>query len=620
MGYRRSKCAKVAGVSDMKLKDKRNPGTRKTHKSSGTSEKIRSGSDKRTKKSVHLSTLTIVALIITVVTAVAVSAISFATAYNGALMRDASTNSEQAVNQASATVTSYLLDLNDKLTKLCAEISSCTDVAEVESKSSVAVRLEKDIEAVVVYDADGNILACGSNGKELKNDLSGNLSYDRNLFLNADDYAISMPHVQNIFTEYYPWVVTIVHREYQEIFGGDVYVAIDFGFSNIAEYIDKVGIGQHGYCYITDGDGNIVYHPQQQMIFSGIKSENVENIKGYSDGIHVKNSTIYSLNTLSESGWRIVGISYTDEFDSSRIRTILGVIVLSLVCCTVVAALILVRYSKIVTRPVRELANAMKEFECDADTYRYRPEHDHVAELQTLSDSFGHMVCMIQDLMGRVRAEETTLRKTELKALQAQINPHFLYNTLDSIQWMCEQGKNDDAIRMVGALARLFRISISRGHELITIRDELRHAESYMLIQSYRYKNRFEYEFDVDSSVENCLCNKITVQPLIENAIYHGIEPLVDKGKITITVRRDGEDVLIEVADNGVGMTEEQCESILRKERSDSSGIGIKNVNDRLRIYFGDKYGISVKSELDCGTTITVRIPQIWKEPDGNEK
>lgn len=604
----------------MKSKERKNIRIRETNKFDRSSGKSGSRGDRKAKKTVHLSTLTIIALSITVVTAVAVSAVSFAASYNAALMRDASTNSEQAVNQVSATVTSYLLDLNDKLTKLCAEIASCNDVSEIESKSSIAVRLEKDIEAVVVYDADGNILACGSNGKELKHDLSENLSYDKKLFSNADDYALSIPHVQNIFNEYYPWVVTIVHREYQEIFGGDVYVAIDFGFSNIAEYIDKVGIGQHGYCYITDSDGNIVYHPQQQMIFSGIKSEDTESIKGYSDGVHTKNSTIYSLNTLRESGWRIVGISYTDEFRSSRTRTVLGVIVLSLFCCVVVAVLILVRYSKIVTRPVRELANAMKEFECDADAYKYRPEHDHVAELQTLSDSFGHMVCMIQDLMGRVRAEETTLRKTELKALQAQINPHFLYNTLDSIQWMCEQGKNDDAIKMVGALARLFRISISRGHELITIRDELRHAESYMLIQSYRYRNRFEYEFNVDSSVENCLCNKITVQPLIENAIYHGIEPLVDKGKITITVRRDGEDILIEVADNGVGMTEEQCESILRKERSDSSGIGIKNVNDRLRIYFGDKYGISVKSELDCGTTITVRIPQIWKEPDGSEK
>ena len=223
------------------------------------------------------------------------------------------------------------------------------------------------------------------------------------------------------------------------------------------------------------------------------------------------------------------------------------------------------------------------------------------------------MTVKISELMDRVRREETELRKTELKALQAQINPHFLYNTLDSIQWMCEQGRTEDAAKMVSSLARLFRISISRGHELITIRDELRHAESYLVIQSYRYKDQFTYSFDVDPSLENCLCNKITVQPLIENAIYHGLDRNVEEGEIKISVKKapdDENDILITVSDNGIGMTKEQCLSILKKERSDSSGIGVKNVNDRLKIYFGEKYGLSIESELDVGTTVTVRIPK----------
>ena len=258
-----------------------------------------------------------------------------------------------------------------------------------------------------------------------------------------------------------------------------------------------------------------------------------------------------------------------------------------------------------------------------AETYTYASSNEPVTELQTLSDSFGHMVGMVQGLMAQIKAEELSLRKTELKALQAQINPHFLYNTLDSIQWMCEQGKNEDAIKMIGAFARLFRISISRGHELIPIRDELRHAESYLVIQSYRYRDRFAYSFEIDESLLDCLCNKITIQPLIENAIYHGIGNMPDDGVITVRVFRDPEaaapdaaDILIEVEDNGVGMTEAQCAAILKKERSDSSGIGIKNVNDRLKIFFGDKYGISIRSELDAGTCVTVRLPRVEKETD----
>ena len=174
---------------------------------------------------------------------------------------------------------------------------------------------------------------------------------------------------------------------------------------------------------------------------------------------------------------------------------------------------------------------------------------------------------------------------------------------------------------MVGALARLFRISISRGREFITIKEEMEHARSYLVIQSFRYSNQFSYSFDVDSNLESYLCNKITVQPLIENAIYHGIDRTVDEGEIKIAVKQAPDcedDILITVSDNGVGMTEEQCKKVLQKEKSDSSGIGVKNVNDRLEIYFGRKYGISIESELDVGTVVTVRIPKITKEPESD--
>ena len=213
--------------------------------------------------------------------------------------------------------------------------------------------------------------------------------------------------------------------------------------------------------------------------------------------------------------------------------------------------------------------------------------------------------------MSTVREEEVNLRKTELKALQAQINPHFLYNTLDSIAWMCEQGRNADAVKMVHALARLFRISISKGHELIPISKEIEHAESYLQIQKYRYKNQFTYQFDVDPDCLDYYCNKITLQPIIENAINHGLDLLVDEGVILVQVRQDGEDIVFSVQDNGVGMSPEQIDSILRHGPKDRTGIGIKNVNDRLKIYFGKQYGLHITSELDVGTCVEIRMPKI---------
>ena len=234
--------------------------------------------------------------------------------------------------------------------------------------------------------------------------------------------------------------------------------------------------------------------------------------------------------------------------------------------------------------------------------------------MQELSASFSHMVCRIQQLMVTVRQEEINLRKTELKALQAQINPHFLYNTLDSIAWMCEQGQNADAVQMVHALARLFRISISKGHELIPIAKEIEHAESYLQIQKYRYKNRFSYDFQVDPSCLDYLCNKITLQPIIENAINHGLDLLVEEGHIQVEVKPDGDDILFRVIDDGVGMSPEQVEAIMNQKPKDHTGIGIRNVNDRLKIYFGKQYGLRIESVPDEGTCVEIRMPKVRQE------
>ena len=321
-------------------------------------------------------------------------------------------------------------------------------------------------------------------------------------------------------------------------------------------------------------------------------------------------TVIYCLTSVAGSDWRIVGVSYVDELVNRNVRDMIRLSAMLAVVVLVSALLTSWLLSRLLDRPLRGLASAMESFEADADHFTYRPVGG-TREVRELSDSFGHMVLRIQQLMSTVREEEVNLRKTELKALQAQINPHFLYNTLDSIAWMCEQGRNADAVKMVHALARLFRISISKGHELIPISKEIEHAESYLQIQKYRYKNQFTYQFDVDPDCLDYYCNKITLQPIIENAINHGLDLLVDEGVILVQVRQDGEDIVFSVQDNGVGMSPEQIDSILRHGPKDRTGIGIKNVNDRLKIYFGKQYGLHITSELDVGTCVEIRMPKI---------
>ena len=535
----------------------------------------------------------------------------FLNTYQQSLVRSAQTSSRQAVEQVSNTVAGYVSDMDGLLTlvKDTLEETGRDDQLRREFFEDLLL-IRTDVAAVTTYDSAGNLLDCRTLEHEPRENIYQNLSFQGQWLSKYGEGYISQPHVESIFPGWYPWVVTMI--EPLERNGEEAWVALDLRFASISSYINNVGIGQHGYCFLMDESG-ILYHPQQQLIYSQLKSEDTDTLANLPDGTYSESNVIYVLQTVEGSPWRVVGVSYVDELVTSNLWENFWLLASAAVAILLAALVSSIVISRALSRPLKGLSRAMRLFEKSADTFTYAPVGG-AREVQELSESFGHMVVKIQHLMETVRREEINLRKTELKALQAQINPHFLYNTLDSIAWMCEQGRNDEAVQMVNALAQLFRISISRGHELIPIRSELRHAESYLKIQKHRYKNQFSYRFDVDESCLDFLCNKITLQPIIENAIYHGINGLVDEGEIVITLRADGSDVVFTVADNGVGMEEEQIQAILRKERSDHTGIGIKNVNDRLKIYFGEGYGITIDSEPDVGTTVTIRMPQVREE------
>ena len=535
----------------------------------------------------------------------------FLNTYQQSLVRSAQTSSRQAVEQVSNTVAGYVSDMDGLLTlvKDTLEETGRDDQLRREFFEDLLL-IRTDVAAVTTYDSAGNLLDCRTLEHEPRETIYENLSFQGQWLSKYGEGYISQPHVESIFPGWYPWVVTMI--EPLERDGEEAWVALDLRFASISSYINNVGIGQHGYCFLMDESG-ILYHPQQQLIYSQLKSEDTDTLANLPDGTYSESNVIYVLQTVEGSPWRVVGVSYVDELVTSSLWENFWLLALAAAAVLLAALVSSIVISRALSRPLKGLSRAMRQFEKNADTFTYAPVGG-AREVQELSESFGHMVVKIQHLMETVRREEINLRKTELKALQAQINPHFLYNTLDSIAWMCEQGRNDEAVQMVNALAQLFRISISRGHELIPIRSELRHAESYLKIQKHRYKNQFSYRFDVDESCLDFLCNKITLQPIIENAIYHGINGLVDEGEIVITLRADGSDVVFTVADNGVGMEEEQIQAILRKERSDHTGIGIKNVNDRLKIYFGEGYGITIDSEPDVGTTVTIRMPQVREE------
>ena len=564
--------------------------------------------DKRSKPSLSGLFTSLVVMIVLITSVIII--LVFIKIYKEAMEQNAIRSSEQPVVQVQNMVGVYTGDMEMVMDTICDSMKK----EELERKEFIQrlVEMREDVVAVTMYNETGRLLDWWSNGQELKEEVYRNLSYVKP----SDTYGkveISKPHVESLFSSYYPWVVTI-SKDVKDASGNVLRIAMDIRFDKIANYVDDVGIGQRGYCYITDTDRNIIYHPRQQLLYSGVKQ--VERT-GVENGAEIKTDAIYTAHTINNSNWRIVGVCYVDEMITAKVEGLVGLLIFILATVLISAMLVGMVISGLFSKPAKSLAGAMRDFEKNAENFTFK-QVGGTEEIVALSDSFDHMVIRIQRLMDKVRKEEITLRKTELKALQAQINPHFLYNTLDAIAWLCEDGRNEDAEEMVNALAKLFRISISKGHELIPIEKEIQHAESYLKIENFRYKNQFTYTFDVDESCLAYLCNKITLQPIIENTIYHGLNRMVDEGEIRIGIHQDETGIVFTVEDNGVGMTEAQCEEILHKESGSRTGIGIKNVNDRIKIYFGKEYGLTISSELDEGTCVSIRMPKVTEgEYDG---
>jgi len=568
------------------------------------------------KRGMSLESITTCMVAVIVFITVAISMLFFLSVYENSILQGAAISSEQSVIQVSNMVDRYIADMEEIFDVIKGSYKQ-HDPAGRANMINALMEMRSDVVVVSCYDKNGAMTEYYTGKRQKKSDIMRNLSYELSKEAAGNGIYISQPHAETLLLDEYPWVVSISEK----LTAGDgsqCKVVIDILFSKIEDYVNKVGIGQHGYCFIMDAEGNLVYHPHQQLIYMGLKSEDLGKLLQMEDGTMWDNQIIYSIKTLSENDWRIVGISYVDELVKERkmLTTKMLVFIMLIVSAAAVASSYIL--SQQVSRPIKKLVQAMAEFEKDAAAFNYRAVSG-TREIRELSDSFDHMVRQIKELMDKVRREEITLRKTELKALQAQINPHFLYNTLDSIGWLCEEERTQDAVEMVNDLARLFRISISKGHELIPIQKEVEHAKSYLKIQHFRYKNDFSYEFDVEESCLSYYCNKITLQPIIENAICHGLDRMVDEGRIKISIYEKEGDIIFTVEDNGVGMTPEQCRMILQNEPSGQTGIGIKNVNDRIRIYFGEAYGLKIESEPDVGTKVIISMPKI-QEGDYEKK
>ncbi len=410
-----------------------------------------------------------------------------------------------------------------------------------------------------------------------------------NTLARTDNLHFTTPHVQYIFDNnenQYRWVITLT-RAVEITHGTSTeqgILLIDIRYNSLAQILENITLGNQGYLYMLGNDGELIYHPRMQLIATGQAAEN--------------------------TCWKILSVTPYNGLSLNNLK-------MQLFLVFVVAAFLLVLIltntfiSSRITIPIQKLeksVNAIEAGELDTEVYM-----GGSYEIRHLGRSIGDMAKRIKELMEDIVAEHESKRRNEFDILQSQINPHFLYNTLDIIVWMIENEQKQEAVKAVTALARFFRISLSKGKSIITVKDELEHVRNYLMIQQMRFKNKFVYKIEAGEDVLNLVSLKLMLQPLVENAIYHGMEFMDGDGEICVEVYRDAEELRFLVRDNGLGMTEKQVAELLGEKHHVSSkrgsGIGVKNVMERIKLYFGDDYGLSIWSEPDEGTTITIRLP-----------
>lgn len=533
--------------------------------------------------------------------------------------RNASISMQQIIEQVNFNLDRYLesmIEISNYI-NFKTYMSEYIPDSELNELLHVLIKTREDIVSLAIFSDRGELITGVPDFTLKKGAKVTQQNWFRMAIEKPNKLFFSSPHVQNLFKGQHKWVVSLSRNItfYRMDIGTRGVLLVDMNFRAIDDLCKRVSLGTKGYIYITDAYGNIVYHPQQQLIYMGLKDESTDRIFERTDGSYIESyngeKRLITIKTVNRTGWKIIGISYLDEIVTTKreVNSFIGwIIIFGIIFVISVSIFISARISQ----PIKRLERSMKMVEkghFDINMIDVRGDN----EVEQLSKTFNIMVARIRELMSQILVEQEAKRKSELDALQAQINPHFLYNTLDSIVWMAENGKNQGVITMVTALARLFRISISKGRNIISVYEELEHVRNYLIIQKIRYKNKFRFEIKAQQETLQCKTLKLILQPLVENSIYHGIEYMVEEGMISISTAIIDGRLLLQVSDNGLGMSPEVLENILANDpkRELGSGVGVKNVHERIQLYFGKEYGLEIESKLEEGTNVKIWLPVV---------
>lgn len=542
-----------------------------------------------------------------------------------AIDKMAVSNTEATVESTVDRVNSDLLDIRQIFNAANYNIVQEFDISSEKFAEQFSLLYEVNsdkIESLALYGNEGRLIASEPVAVEKENiDVTGQDWY-KNAESAIENVHFSVPHIQNLYEDglyRYHWVVSL--SRYVDINDGEIpgsgVLLVDMKYSVIEDVLKQINDSSEGiYYYMISRDGQMIYHPRKTEMARGLFDENSLKASGYEEGTYEittdghKESVV--VGNIAYTGWKLIGV-VPESVQTARINNFRYYIFTTIM----VLMMMLLEGNRLISRkiskPIRKLDESVKTYEAGGKPDIYIGGS---SEIRHLGYSVQRSYERIETLMEEIIRQQNERRKSELDALQSQINPHFLYNTLESITWMVEAQKNEEAVIMISELAKLLRVSLSRGKTIIPVKDELQHSRSYMSIQLVRYKERFQMEFQTDKEIEDYCIVKLVIQPILENAIYYGVGNMDedDEGKITVRGEKKEDDIYITIEDNGMGMRKEVLENILKdnnKVPKHGSGVGVINVHSRIQLMFGEQYGLEIYSEPDEGTRVVIHIPAI---------
>lgn len=456
-----------------------------------------------------------------------------------------------------------------------------------------------------------SIIAVARNGKILSNEKKVDMSLSKDMMneswyinaINNDMPTLTSARMQSFAEAKDNWVISM-STEIKSPEGENLGVLlIDMKYCVIEDYIQDLDLGENGYIFIMNEKKELVYHKDPSNFSDKEKQKTLikklESKRGYD-----KQQNVLTYNAkIRNADWTMVGVLSLDNLKLLK-KQLLDMVALTGILLFLAIILINILFTKRLSKPMDKLVKGMQEIENLAEIEIAKK---NFYEFELLTDNYNKMIRKIKVLMIQLSQNERNLKQYEINALTSQINPHFLYNTLDTIVWMAEFNDSEKIISITKSLAAFFRLSLNGGRELVSIQDEIEHVKQYLYIQKERYEDKLNYSISIDEHLQGYLIPKIVLQPIVENSIYHGIKPRDGNGHIMILVKEEGDKVVIAVEDDGVGFQMEP-EGRSGSERAKSGGVGIHNVDQRLKLYYGEECGIRVESGVGRGCTVSLII------------